>query len=295
LTLTALAVQIDNHPGARPARGLNLADLVVEANVEGDTTRFTAVYLCRRTVGLTGPVRSARYYNIDLWQDLGVLTVGFGASRVALNRFEAAGMPYVNGITGAWPWYRRAGSYDAPHNLYGDIEAVRAGLTANPSLQRLAAGVRTLRPPFTFDADADRPAGRAVRAVEVRTNSYWRIGWRWEAARGAWQRLDGGSPVSDAVSGEPVLATSVVVQRVTQDVVYGDPDPAGNPRRLQHMVGQGSGTLYLEGAAIDLRWSRPSAADGTRWTYADGGGAVVLPPGVVWWEIIATDAGLTES
>jgi hypothetical protein len=204
-------------------------------------------------------------------------------------------MPYVNGITGAWPWFRRAGSYAAPHNLYGDIEAVRAGLTANTNLQRLAARVRALRPPFTFDAEAEQPAGRTVRALEVRTNSYWRIGWRWESAHDSWQRLDGGSPVSDAVSGEPVLATTVVVQRVTQDVVYGDPDPAGNPRRLQHMVGQGSGTLYLSGQAIDLRWSRPSAADGTRWTYADGGGAVVLPPGVVWWEIIATDAGLTES
>ena len=29
--------------------------------------------------GLTGPTRSARYYNVDLWQDLGVLAVGFGA------------------------------------------------------------------------------------------------------------------------------------------------------------------------------------------------------------------------
>jgi hypothetical protein len=33
----ALAVQIENHPEARPARNLNKADIVIEATVEGDT------------------------------------------------------------------------------------------------------------------------------------------------------------------------------------------------------------------------------------------------------------------
>jgi hypothetical protein len=100
---TPLVVQIENHPAARPARNLNNADLVFEATVEGDATRFSAVFLCQPTDGLTGPVRSARYYNIDLWQDLHVLTVGFGASNPALDRFATAGMPYVNGIQGGWP------------------------------------------------------------------------------------------------------------------------------------------------------------------------------------------------
>ncbi len=83
---TAIVVQIENHPLARPARGLNEADMVYEAPVEGDTTRFSAVFLCQPTTGLSGPVRSARYYNIDLWQDLHALTVGFGASNGAARR-----------------------------------------------------------------------------------------------------------------------------------------------------------------------------------------------------------------
>ncbi|HEY8771807.1 MAG TPA: DUF3048 C-terminal domain-containing protein, partial [Candidatus Limnocylindria bacterium] len=78
-------------------------------------------------------------------------------------------------------------------------------------------------------------------------------------------------------------------------VVYGDPDPGGNTRRLQHLVGSGNGTLYVDGRAIALHWSRPKAADGTTWTYADSGQPVVLPPGVVWWEIIPIPAALTES
>ncbi len=294
LELTPIAVQVENNPVARPTRNLGNADLVLEAPVEGDTTRFTAVIWCRATEGLTGPIRSARYYNVDLWQDLHLLTVGFGASAGALDRFAAAGMPYVNGISGGWPWFTRYGVRPAPHNLYGDLEALRAAFGENAALDRLAARAGVLRPPFTFDDAAVLPDGRPVGELEIRTNRTWRIGWRWDAGRLGWRRLDGGVEQIDAASDLPLLAGHVIVQRVTQEVVYGDPDPGGNPRRLQHLVGEGDGTLYSGGRAIPLHWSRPTAADGTTWTYADSGDPVVLTPGVVWWEIIPVGASLTE-
>lgn len=295
LDRTALAVQIDNHPQARPARNLSNADLVVEVPVEGDTTRFAAIYLCRATDGLTGPIRSGRYYVIDLWQDLGVLPIGFGASPPTLQRFAAAGTPYVNGITGAWPWFRRAGTYRAPHNVYGDLEAMRAALGSGGAIDSLAAKVGALRPQFTFDSDARLAGGHAVAAVEIRTNSFWRFGWSWDAATRRWARQDGGKAVTDEVTGAPLTVSHVLVQLVTQEVVYGDPDPGGNPRRLQHLVGEGEGVLYSGGRAFAVHWSRPTAADGTHWTYADSGAEVVLLPGVIWWEIVPVSASVTES
>ncbi|MEP7040143.1 MAG: DUF3048 domain-containing protein [Chloroflexota bacterium] len=291
----AIAVQIENNPIGRPARNLSSADMVVEAPVEGDTTRFSAIFLCRSTDRLSGPIRSARYYEVDLWQDLGILPVGFGASGGALSKFAAAGMPYVNGITGAWPWFERYGNKPAPHNLYGDLEALRAALGQGGAIDRLAVKVGPLRPPFTFDATVALPAGRPVGAFEIHTNRTWRFGWTFSAETGLWTRQDLGVMVTDAVSGAPLTASHVVVQRVQEEIVFGDPDPGGNTRRLQHLVGHGDGTLYSAGKAIPLLWSRPTAADATRWTYADSGAAVVLLPGVVWWEIIPIAAPLTES
>lgn len=295
LDRVAIAVQIENHPLARPGRNLSNADMVVEAPVEGDTTRFSGIFLCRRTEGLTGPIRSARYYEVDLWQDLGILPVGFGASNGALSRFAAAGMPYVNGITGSWPWFKRYGTHPAPHNLYGDMEALRAAIGEGGAIDRLVALVHPLRPPFTFDAGVVLPPGRAVAAVEMKTNSYWRFGWSWSEADGTWTRQDAGKTIIDELTGDPVTTTSIIVQRVKQEVVYGDPDPGGNPRRLQHLVGAGDGTLYVQGKAIALHWERPTIADGTHWTYVDSGEPVILPPGVVWWEIIPITASVTES
>jgi hypothetical protein len=290
---TAFAVQIENHPAARPARNLSNADMVVETTVEGDTTRFTGIFLCDPTEGMTGPVRSARYYAIDLWRDLHVLTVAFGSSNGAHARFLAAGMPYPDGVRQGWPWYQRYGSRAAPHNLYVDLEAMRDALTDNTALAALAARVDPIRAPFTFDPDVQLPPDGDRKAnIAIATTSTWRFGWTWDAATGAWQRSDAGQPVVDEVSGDRLTARTVVVQRVTEEVVTGDPDPGGNDRRLHHLVGSGDGTIFVDGQAFAAHWSRPTDGDGTTWTYANGD-PVVLPPGQVWLEIIPTQASVT--
>ena len=179
---TALAVQIENHPGARPARNLSNADMVVETTVEGGTTRFTGIFLCDRTDGMTGPVRSARYYAIDLWRDLHVLTVAYGSSNGAHQRFLDAGMPYPDGVRQAWPWYQRYGPRPAPHNLYVDLEALRGALDDNAAVAALAGRVDEIRAPFAFHERARLPGDdERVREISIRTTASWHIGWTWEA------------------------------------------------------------------------------------------------------------------
>ncbi len=291
----ALAVQIENHPDARPGRNLNNADIVIEATVEGDTTRFTGIYYCDETEGMTGPVRSARYYNIDLWQDLHVLTVGFGASPGAVQRFVNAGMPYPNGIEGGWPWYQRYGTRAAPHNLYVDLEGMRDALDEHSRLMALADRVEELRPPWQFSEDPELPDDAPeVTEIAISTNSFWRFGFTWDEDLEAYLRSDAGVYIEDEATGDPLAPTSVIVQRVTQEVVFGDPDPGGNARRLQHLVGSGTGTLYTLGRAYAIEWSRPTAADKTTWTLAETGEELVLPPGQVWWEILPVESRLTE-
>ena len=294
LTEPALAVQIENHPEARPGRNISRAEIVVETLVEGDTTRFTGIFLCEPTEGMTGPVRSARYYNIDLWQDLHVLTVGFGASPGAVQRFINAGMPYPNGIEGGWPWYQRYGARRAPHNLYVDLEAMRGALDEHQRLMALAARVEPIRPPWTFAEEPEFPGGRAVSSLNIRTASFWRFGWTYDEELDAYIRSDAGVEIEDEVTGEPLAFRSLIVQRVTQEVVFGDPDPGGNPRRLQHLVGSGEGVLYTGGMAYAVSWSRPTAADKTTWTYTDTGAPVVLPPGEIWWHILPHESTVTE-
>jgi hypothetical protein len=289
----ALAVQIENHPLARPASNLGSADMVVEATVEGDVTRYTGIYLCNRIRGLVYPVRSGRYYSIDLWQDVRVLPVFFGAGAEAGGRYRAAGMPFVNGISGQWPWFRRGGGNPAPHNMHLDLQGLRRDFASDPRLRRLARRVGELRPPFRFER-RPIPDGRRVKHVEIWTNGFWHFGWDWNPRRDVWERSEAGVRHVDSATGRVMSARSVVVQLVKEDVVYGPHDPGGYPRRYHHLVGRGRGWLYVNKQAVPLRWSRPAARDRTVWRFA-GGRRVVLPPGVVWWEIVPRSTRLVET
>jgi hypothetical protein len=286
LDLPALAVQIENHPLARPVTNLGRADMVVEATVEGDVTRFTGIYVCRKAKDLVGPVRSGRYYSIDLWHDLHVLPFFFGAESEGIGRYHRAHMPYVNGIRGPWPYFYRSPRRPAPHNLYADLQLVRNDFGNNAKLDRMARRVGHLHPNLRFREGVELPDGRQIDHVQFWTNSFWTFGWEWDDQHHFWRRNDAGSEHVDAGTGRVLSATSVLVQYVKEDVVYAGSDPGGYPRRYHHLVGQGRATLYVDGKAIPVHWSRPRARDHTTYTYLRGGDRVVLPPGVVWWEIL---------
>ena len=133
-----------------------------------------------------------------------------------------------------------------------------------------------------------------MNAIGLQTSSFWRFGWVWDDDVGAWLRTDGGAPNFDAVSGDRISTPTVIVQVVRQDVLIGENDPGGFPRRYQYLTGEGDGVLYIDGRGHDVRWSRENAEDVTTWTYADSGEAVVLPPGRVWWEIVPIGSGISE-
>ena len=288
-----ILVQIENNPIARPPTGLNRADLVIEAPVEGDTTRFAAVYMCDLHVeAAVGPVRSARYFNVDYWQQFRAVTFHFGGASKVLARFNSEGMPYANGLTNGWGFFFRSGPWPQPHNVFFDVDAARSELE-DGSLQSLEEAAGEIRAPFEFANDPDLPAGRPVKSIGLQTSSFWNFGWAWDPD-GGWLRIDGGQPNFEALNDERISARTVVVQVVEQDVLVGENDPGGFPRRYQHLVGEGEGVVYVNGRGHDVRWSREAPGDVTTWTYADSGDPVVLPPGRVWWEIVPVGSGISE-
>ena len=123
------------------------------------------------------------------------------------------------------------------------------------------------------------PDGRAVNSIGLTTASFWHFGWNWSESAGRWLRTDGGAPNFDNVTGDRIGARTVLVQVVRQDVLPGELDPGGYPRRYQYLVDTGVGKLYVDGRGYDVRWERRDPKDVTTWTYADTGEPVVAAAG----------------
>jgi hypothetical protein len=289
-----IIVQIENNPIARPPSGLNRADLVIEAPVEGDTTRFMAVFMCREQVGASvGPVRSARYFNEDIYRQLRGVTLHFGGAGKVLNRLDRNRVRRVNGLVDAWYFFGRGGPWGAPHNVFLDVDAARSEME-DGGLRDVADIHKPGRAPFRFRDDPDFPRGRDVDSIGLSTASFWHFGWVWSESDGRWLRTDAGAANSDAVDGRRINARTVIVQVVRQEVLPGELDPGGFPRRYQYLVDRGAGVLYVDGRGYDVRWRRDEPNDVTKWTYADSGDPVVLPPGRVWWEIVPQGSAIGE-
>lgn len=289
----ALTVQIDNDPHARPQSGLGSADLIVEATVQGNVTRFGAVFYCDDPPHAVGPIRSARFYNLDLWQQLRSLTVGFGGAPYTIGHFVDGGMPYLNGLDG-WYYFFRSLERFAPYNVYSDLAVIRGDL-ANGALEPFEAGTGELRPPFEVASDAAVPAGRDVTQVDIATNEFWRYSFTYRPHHTGYSRADDALLMVDASSGEPVIVRTVVIQRVPQDELFGIDFGAGGNPILHYLTGTGTGTVYVDGQALEVAWSRPTIDSVTTWTYAGTGDPLVLPPGRIWWQILPHSAAVTES
>lgn len=276
----AVVVKIENSAAARPQRGLEAADLVVEQLVEGGGTRFAA-FFHSRDPGAVGPVRSVR--NVDAaiaGPTRGVLAFSGGA-RVALRVVGRADVRLVGpgDVPGA---FTRSAQRRAPHNLYLDVSDV----WADPRPAHAAAP-----PPYLpFGPLPDGVTGDPVRRATVRFSGAAAPTWAWDAAGRQWRRSETGGAPAVSASGRPLVADAVLVLRVrVRDAGYRD--PAGNPVPESVFTGRGEATLLTGGTAVRGRWAKAGPDAALTLTTASGG-SLTVPPGRTWVELLPVSGRL---
>lgn len=118
-----IAVVIDNVGDAVPQTGLNEAMIVYEAVVEGNLTRFLAVFKDPK-IEQIGPARSARPYFIDYAMENDSIFVHYGGSDKALEEVKTLGINNVNGIESPGNVFSRTNKKKAPHNAIVSVAEV---------------------------------------------------------------------------------------------------------------------------------------------------------------------------
>jgi len=122
-TRPALSVKVENTDAARPQAGLDQADVVYEEVVEGQITRFLAMFNSK-VPDTIGPVRSVRAIDPDLVWPVGGIFAYSGGAAVNVNSIGDAPVRPVDESSGTPSGAMQRNvpgqpSRDAPHNLYG--------------------------------------------------------------------------------------------------------------------------------------------------------------------------------
>ena len=282
----ALAVKIGTSSVGRPQTGINEADMLIEARVEG-ITRLIAVYHSQEADPL-GPVRSARSSDPNVLANFGQPIFGHSGANPGVLREISQGQ--ADGKLYELRWdnlpddYWRVRDRVPPWNLYTTSTAI---WNAAPS--RLLAP----EPLFEYRRSGESlPAdAQAVPGVEIRyLSGSGGLGllaqFVWDEETGGWARWQDGTPHVDLPrrpDGTPdsdidpvqVSPANVVVLQTRYTGSASDPR---SPEAITVDPNGGVALVFTAGHLIRGQWTRASA--GQPWQVTDGAGSPVrLTPG----------------
>ncbi len=263
-----ILISIDNNPKARPQTGLNQADIVYEVPAEGGISRYLALYY-HGTAEKIGPVRSARPYMIDIAREWDAVFLHAGGSPDAYSYLSKGIVDSFNEISHSGGFWRDK-SRKAPHNLYTSIEKIW------PYIEKKgwdeAVPVRS----YVF---SDDPVTGADASWVKTAYPYSKISYRYDSASGLYERLLNSEDYTDAVTGEVLTASNIIVQRVKSKVL----DSEG---RLEiDLVGSGEAWLMRDGVAIAGTWKKEGLNQPTVF-YDENGREFRLKTGRTWIEVM---------
>lgn len=269
----ALVVKIDNIRPAMPQSGINQADIVYVAEVEG-ATRLAAVFHSTAP-GEVGPVRSMRTSDINLLASLnGPLFANSGGNRGT--RAALTGSTLVDiGPGTAGHLYYRSTNRRAPHNLYTNTGNVWSEAGSY-------SGAGHPPPLFVFRAPNEPINSTAVPASSIDIDyAFTEVQYAWNGS--GWDRTQDGRPTVDS-RGVRTSPATVIVQSTTYGRSAAD---SRSPEAIT--VGSGPALVFTDGHVVEATWSRPRATDVTVYTDSEGRRISILP-GRTWVELPRPDS-----
>lgn len=276
-----VAVKFDNVEGrSTPQVGIAAAEVVYEVPVEGQITRFLALYQVNDAAPI-GPIRSARGSEVGLLEELhsplftwhganGILDAQVRGSDIIARSFDD--VPQL---------FYRDGSRRQPYNSFAvgtaEIRATAPPEATGPDrpIFRFAAPGEVVPSPVAVPASSVSvvfpPAfgGRGGRGTPVR--------FEWDGAR--WLRYQAGHPHVDGNGTH--LAVDNVIVRFTAALDSGTVDTAGSRVPTAQVIGDGEAWVFSAGKVATGTWHKPDGKTPT--TYRDQqGNEIALSPGVTW-------------
>lgn len=272
-------VLVENHKNARPQSGLINADIVYEILVEGEITRFAALYHSEQPE-VIGPIRSLRPYFAELGAGFDAPIVHAGYSPAAIELVRNRGLDHFDEIYGDGAYYWRSTERQKPHNLYSSIEKLREGQTR----KRMRTEWKQPRA-IPFADPGTEITGDAANKVRVNYLLGYYVEYVYDQEKGVYLRNMSGQPHVDKETEEQISATNIMIVETSHSVI----DNVG--RRAVNVNGPGNGWLVQQGKVREVKWERVS---GIIRPYIEGV-EVPLLPGKTWVQFIPHGFDVTFS
>lgn len=284
-----LAIMVENHPDARPQSGLDQAELVWEALVEGGITRFMPVYW-RNSPEVVGPVRSARKYYLDWISELGDALYMHIGGAISSNP-QANALLYIQqnglksiGISGRNTFWRVSDRF-APHNAYSDTNQL---WEQAEHLGWGGVGFETWQFKDPIENDQLGPTTEITLNWNGWGQTPWSVRWVFDTEKNEYQRFHNfDQPHVDATTNEQLTTKNVAVAFMNQYLAND-----GTDRIVYETIGQGRALVFRDGQAIEGQWRKTSRTDRTRF-YDKAGKEIAFNRGKTWIMVVPINSEIS--
>lgn len=275
-----IAVMINNYSAARPQSGLPHADMVWEVLAEGGITRLVAIFQSDEFTDPIGPIRSIRPYLISLGESYGAVLAHAGGSPDGYAILQRQKKPYLDEISNAGSYFWREKFRKAPHNLYSDLEKLRAGA------EKKKYTSNTPIPTYPFSSEGATAGGTAATNVEINfLLKDYKVSYVYDAVQNLYARSIKDKPHTDLTTEKQLTTTNIAVLSATHKVY----DDVG---RLEIDLESGGPAILIQlGKAVDCTWER--GGDGVIRLMKDGK-ELPFVPGKTYYHVVPNKPTFAE-
>ncbi|EFR32969.1 MAG: DUF3048 domain-containing protein [Peptoniphilus harei] len=268
------AVMLDNHDDARPQAQISKADIIYEYRVEGEFTRYMALFQSNFPENV-GPVRSARPYFVQTAKEYNAIYAHWGGSVAGLEEVKKRNVVDLDGIALEGIVFHRNKNVGkrAPHNGYISLPElekylVEKGVDVNDNTASLNF----------YDKEANIE-GLDVGEITLNFNNRYKTNFIYDEATGKYKYIRQGQPVIDEATGQEFDTDNLVVL-FQKGVVAG---PKGTLKMAN--IGTGQGLLLQKGKLAPINWEKENEDARTILKYPDGT-EVKFYPGRTFFSIV---------
>lgn len=278
-----LAVMIDNVGSAIPQTSLNEAMIVYEAIVEGNLTRFMAVYKDPQVENI-GPARSARPYFIDYALENDSIFVHYGGSDKALAEVKSLKIDNVNGMDSPGKVYWRTNKKTAPHNAIVNVEETWKYIDTRN--YRTTTNERNVLNYVVEERNIEN--GTVSNRVNI-PYSTSKVNFRYNAEKKLYERYVGNTLQKDWITGEALVTKNIIITFAKN---YTTSEENGYGRQAIENIGTLDGYYITNGMAEKIKCKKTSRSAKT--VYQDlEGNEIEVNDGNTYIQIVPIDLAVT--
>lgn len=266
-----VAVMVNNVQKALPQYGVDQADLIFEILVEGDQTRFMALYGDYTKVPEICSVRSCRKYFPILSQGFDAVYVHWGVDVTILDSVEAMGLTRYDGMYNTGGLYGRDQNrlnfgYALEHTSMFDGTGLPEAMEKRGERTELLDNKKEAAFLFNGLTEQIKPEGKACKEVEIEFGAVTANLVYDEATNTYLKEFDGNAQV-DGKTKNQLAFTNVFVLETEIGI-----DPVNNVHKKFDWTGGGNSKGYYvsNGAVQEIKWSKDSQKDYLKFYTLDG-------------------------